>query len=119
MEERFKRTESGVLQYIIIAKVHHALSWESIATSLNRRYRGPAWLTGLFNGFDAGLVEEIFQLHAEARTTIFEGCVGRDWVKLSSTTVPTGKIRREAPTQKRISPFTPAATILAENQWEN
>ena len=119
VEERFKRTEPGVLQYIIIAKVHHALSWESIATSLNRRYRGPAWLTGLFNGFDAGLVEEIFQLHAETRTTIFDECMGRDWVKLSSTTVPTGKIRREAPTQERISPVTPAAITLAENQWEN
>ena len=40
VEEHFKRTEPGVLQYIIIAKVHHALSWESIATSLNRRYKG-------------------------------------------------------------------------------
>ena len=108
-----------MLQYIIIAKVHHAISWEGIATSLNRQYRRSAWLTSLFNGFDAGLVEEIFQLHAEAKKSIFEQCVGRDWVKLSSTTVPTKKIRRVPPNQRRVSPVTPAAMTLAENQWES
>ena len=91
VEERFKRTDPGVLQYIIVAHVHHALSWDSISTSLNRRYRRPPALMVHFNKFDAGLVEELFQMHAEARTTMFEECVSRDWKKLSSSLVPTGK----------------------------
>lgn len=74
VEERFKHTEPVVLRFIIIAKVHHALSWDSIAVSLNDRNRKDAGLLVRFNGYDAGLVEEIFQLHAEARTTMFEEC---------------------------------------------
>lgn len=119
VEERFERTDPGVLQYIIIARVHHALSWDSIATSLNRRYRRPAGLRGHFNEFDAGLVEEIFQMHAEARTPIFEECVNRDWKKLSSSMVPTRKMDREAQNQRRFSPVTPAAMTLAESQGED
>ena len=116
VEERFERTEPGVLQYIIIARVHHALSWGSIAASLNRLYRRPAWSTGYFKSFDAGLVEELFQLHAEAGTAIFKECVRREWMKLSSTMVPTGKIMREAQSQRGFSPVTPAAMTPAESQ---
>lgn len=118
VEEHFKRTEPGVLQYIIIAKVHHALSWDSIATSLNGKYRRPAGLMGHSNNLDAGLVEEIFQIHAEARTSIFEECVNRDWKEISSSQVPTGKIRREAQNRRRFSPTTPAAMTLADSKEE-
>ena len=114
VEDRFKCTEPGVLQYIIVAKVHHALSWDGITNSLNRHYRRPAGLVGHSNNFDAGIVEEIFQLHAEARTNIFEECVSRDWKKLSSV-LPTGKMRREAQNQRRFSPVTPAEMTLAES----
>ena len=117
VEERFKRTDPRVLQFIIVAKIHHALSWDSIAISLNRRYGRPAGLTGHVNEFDAGLVEEIFQLHAEARTEIFERCESRDWTKLWSTTLPTAKIRREAQNQN-FAPITPAAMTLAESEEE-
>ncbi|KAL9138712.1 MAG: hypothetical protein Q9175_000067 [Cornicularia normoerica] len=118
VEERFKRTNPRVLQYIIVAKVHHALSWDSIADSLNRRYRRPAGLMGHFNEFDSGLVQEIFQLHAEARTTIFEDCESRDWKKLSMAMMPTGKMRREAQNRRTFSPVTPAAMTLAESRGE-
>ena len=118
VEERFEGTEPGVLHYILVAKVHHALSWDSIAASLNRRHARPEGHTGLLNGFDAGLVEEIFQMHAEAKTKIFEECMRRDWKKLSLT-VPTEKIRREAQNQRRFSPVTPAAMTLAESEEEN
>ena len=114
VEERFERTEPGVLQYIIVAEIHHKLSWNPIAISLNRLYKKPAGLISHSNNFDAGLVEEIFQLHAEAKTTLFEQCVREDWAKLSLAKVPTGKIRREAENQKRFSPVTPAAMTLAE-----
>ena len=82
VEERFNSTELRVVQYIIVARVHHGLSWDMIASSLNRSYRRPAWLTSYFERFDAGLVEEIFELHAEARTTVFEECSHMDGVKL-------------------------------------
>ncbi len=118
VEERFRRAEPGVLQYIIIAKVHHALSYDSIAISLNRLCGRPAGLESYFNNFDAGLVEEIFQLHAEARTTVFEQCLRRDWGGLSLVVVPTEKMRREDQNQKRSSPVTPAAMNLAESQGE-
>ena len=116
VEERFNRTELEVLEYIIITRIHHALSWDVIATSLNRSYRKPAWITSYFKRFDAGLVEEIFQLHALARTTIFEDCVGRDWVKLSSRLEPTGVTHREFQDHTSFSPVTPAAMTLAESQ---
>ncbi len=118
VEEQFKHTDPGVLQYICIAKIHHALSWDSIANSLNRLYRRPAGTTRPFNQFDTSLVEEIFQLHAEARTKLFEECERRDWTKLSSTMLPTAKSRREAQNPSRFSPVTPAAMTLAENHDE-
>lgn len=118
VEERFMRTDPEVLQYLIVAKLYHAMSWDSIAVSLNRRYVTSNGHTGLLNGFSASLVEEIFQLHAEAKTTIFEGCLRRDW-KMLSFTLPTEKIRREAQYQRRFSPVTPAAMTLAENEVEN
>lgn len=117
VEDRFKGSEPGVLQYIIVARVHRALSWDGIARSLNRHYRRPAGLAGRLNDFDAGLVEETFQLHAEARTNVFEECVSRDWKKLSSM-VPTGRMRREAHNQRRFSMVTPAAMTVAESQGE-
>ena len=119
VEERFERTDPGVLHYIVISKVYHALSWDSIANSLNRRHRRPAGLIGHVNEFDAGLVEEIFQLHADAKTTIFETCVSRDWRKLSSSMAPTGRLKREAHSPGRFSPVTPGAMTLAESQEEN
>lgn len=73
---------------------------------------------GHFNEFDPGLVEEIYQLHADAKTAIFEECVRRDWKKLWLSMVPTGKIGREAQNQRRFSPVTPAAMTLAESQEE-
>ena len=117
VEERFKRTDPGVLQYIIVARIHHALSWNSIAFSLNRQYARPEGHRGLLNRFDAGLVEEIFQLHAEAKTTIYEKCFRRDWKMLS--TVPTETDRREAQSQSNFSPVTPAAMTLAESERES
>ena len=114
VEERFKHTEPEVLQYIFIAKVHHALSWDSIAVSLNRSYRRPAGLMSHVNAFDAGLVEEIFQIHAEARTAMFEECLRRDWKRLSLTK----NIGREA-RSRRFSPVTPAAETSTEYQGED
>ncbi|KAM0797815.1 hypothetical protein BDR22DRAFT_891864 [Usnea florida] len=119
VEERFKWTDPGVLQYIIIARLHHALPWDSIAESLNRRYTRRASLMGQFNEFDSGLVEEIYQLHAEARTSTYEECESRDWKKLSMARMPTGKMRREAQIKARFSPITPAAMTLAESQGKN
>ena len=122
VEERFKRTDPGVLQYIIIARLHHALPLDSIAESLNRRYTRRASLMSQFNEFDSGLVEEIYQLHAEARTSTYEECESRDWKKLSMARMPTGKMRREAQIQARCSPITPAAMTLAGSQgkdWEH
>ena len=116
IENRFKCTEPGVLQYIIVAKIHHALSWTSIAVSLNRLCRSPTGLKSHFNNFDADLVQEIFQLHAEARTTIFEDCVRRDWRNLSSPVVRTGRITREAQGRRVFSPVTPAKMTVAESQ---
>ena len=116
VEERFNRTEPRVVQYIMIARVHHALSWDMIATSLNRSYRRPAWLTSYFTRFDAGLVEEIFQLHAEARTTVFEECLRREGVKLQLCLEPPEKIDRECKDPSIFSPLTPAAMTLAESQ---
>lgn len=118
VEDRFKHTEREVLKYIIVATVHHSLSWDSIANSLNRRNRRPAGLISHTNEFDAGLVEEIFRLHAEARTNIFEQCVSRDWNKLSLAMLPTGKVRREAQNERRFSPVTPAAMTVPESQSE-
>ena len=117
VEERFKRTEPEVLQYIIVAKLYHAMSWDSIAFTLNRRYARPEGHTSLLSGFNAGLVEEIFRLHAEAKTTIFEGCLRRDW-KMLSITVLAEKIKREAQNQRRFSPVTPAAMTLADNEGD-
>ena len=114
--ERFNRTEARVVQYIIVARVHHALSWDVIATSLNRSYRRPAWLTSYFTRFDTGLVEEIFQLHAEARTTVFEECLRRDGAKHQLCLEPPEKMDRECKDQRIFSPLTPAAMTLAESQ---
>ena len=118
VEERFKRTDPEVLQYIIVAKLYRAMSWDSIAVSLNRRYARPEGHTSLLNGFNADLVEEIFHLHADAKTTMFEGCLRRDW-KMLWLTLPAEKIRREEHSQRRFSPVTPAAMTLAENEEEN
>ena len=119
VEERFKRTDPGVLQYIIIARLHHALPWDSIAESLNRRYTTRAGLMGQFNEFDSGLVEEMYQLHAEARTSTYEECESRDWKKLSMARMPTGKMRREAHIRAKFSPVTPAPMTLAESQGKD
>ena len=116
VEERFNRTEPRVVQYIIVARVYHALSWDIIATSLNRSYRRPEWLTSYFTSFDADLVEEIFQLHAEAGTTIFEECLRRDGAKVQLRLEPPEKIHRECKDQRMFSPLTPAAMTLAESQ---
>ena len=116
VEERFNHTELGVLRYIIIAKLHHALSWDSIASSLNHSYRRRAWLTSYFEKFDAGLVEEIFQLHAETKTIIFKECARRHAVKLPWDTAVEGKVNSEVQNQRRFSPITPAAMTLAERQ---
>ena len=118
VEDRFKRTEPGVLQYIIISRMHHALPWTSIAVSLNSLCSRPAGLESRLNEFDAGLVEEIYQLHAEARTNMFEDCVRRDWMKLSSTMLPSGMIRRKALNRGGLSPLTPAAMTLTESYGE-
>ena len=116
VEERFNRTEPRVIQYIIVARVHYALSWDMIASSLNSSYRRPAWLTSHFKRFDAGLVEEIFQLHAEARTTVFEECLRIDGVKLELHLDSSEKVDKGCKDQKMISPLTPAAMTLAESQ---
>lgn len=118
VEERFKRTDPGVLQYIIVAKVHHALSWNSIAFSLNRQYARPEGHTGLLNRFDAGLVEEIFQLHAEAKTNIYEKCLRREW-RMLSLTVPAEKNGIEAQSKIEFSPVTPVAMALTESERES
>ena len=116
VEEGFDRTEPRVVQYIIVARVHHALSWDMIATYLNRSCSRPAWMTSYFKRFDAGLVEEIFQLHAEARTSIFAECSRRDGGKLELHLEPLEKIDRECKDQRIFSPLTPAAMTLAESQ---
>ena len=116
IEIRLKRTEPGVLQYIIVARIHHALSWTSIAVSLNRLCRGLTGLESHFNNFDGDLVREIFQLHAEARTTIFEDCVRRDWRNLSWPMERTGRNTREAQGKRIPSPVTPAKMTLAESR---
>ena len=122
VEERFNRTEPRVVQYIVVARVHHVLSWDMIATSLNHSYRRPAWLTSYFKRFDAGLVEEIFQLHAEARTTVFEECLRIDGEKVQLRLEPLETIDRGSKDQSIFSPLTPAAMTLAESprdKWVN
>ena len=113
IEDRFKRTEPGVLLYIMVAKIHHALSWTSIAVCLNRLCRRPTDFERHFINFDADVVEEIFQLHAEARTTIFEDCMRRDWRNLSPT---MGKVRAKSQEKEISSPATPATMTVAESQ---
>ena len=118
VEERFNSTEPRVVQYIIVARVHHGLSWDVIADSLNRSYRRPARLTSYLERLDAGLVEEIFQLHAEARTSVFEECLRMDGVNLQLRLGFSETIDREGKDQRIFSPLTPAAMTLAESQGD-
>ncbi len=75
VEELFKDFETRILEYIFVARIYMAMSWKKIALSLERRREKPPVFLGEQSELSGSMVKEIYQMHSEARTSIFDECV--------------------------------------------
>ena len=75
IEERCKDFEPHVLEYIFVARLYMAMSWEKTAASLKRRSKKSRGSLEPCEEFTGAAIKEIYQMHSGAKTRIFDECL--------------------------------------------
>jgi len=108
VDEQFKEFEPQILEYIFVARIYMAMSWNKIALSLERRGKKPTGFFGEREDFDGTMVKEIYQVHSEARTCTFDECVNnKDSLQKVLSAMPL-KVQQEHERRSKLSSGKPA-----------
>lgn len=108
IEGLFNDFEPHILEYIFVARIYMAMSWNKIARSLERRGKKPAGFLGDRGYFDRSTVKLIYQIHSNARTRVFDECVkNKDSVQRVMEALPP-EIRDEHEERSKLSTKKPA-----------
>lgn len=108
IEELFEEFEPHILEYIFVARIYMAKSWDKIALSLAKRGKKPVGFLRGHNAFDGPLVKEIYQMHSKANTRVFDECVtSKDSVQKVMAALPL-KVRGEHEQRSKYCTNKPA-----------